>query len=82
MTTKQVNDLQYLVETNFPEDLTHVRVGSQFLGSDSRLIKNIETIMNANFKHCFLVTMERVPRYKPVIGSGRPEVFPSPVLVT
>lgn len=57
MTTNRINDYQYVVETNFKEDLIHVKVGSRFVESDPRRIKSIEALASPRFEYCYKVTM-------------------------
>lgn len=57
MVAIQVSERQYLVQGNDQEDFVNVKVGRQFLESDTRVIKIIEAKPHPNFTICYLVTM-------------------------
>jgi hypothetical protein len=57
MIATKINDLQYFLEGNDKNDFVYVKVGSQFLSSDTRTIKKVEVKSHPKFKHCYLVTM-------------------------
>ncbi len=68
MTATPVNNDQYLVQANDPDDMVNVKVGKQFLNSDSRLIKNVEYSPNPDFIYNCTVTMNNEFRFKAVIA--------------
>lgn len=80
MTSRAINNDQYLVQANDPDDMVYVKVGRQFLNSDSRSIKSIDYSPNPDFKYNCTVTMNNESRYKAGIAARTGnESLPLPV---